>query len=270
MPLGLAVLLGSTLVFLDLPLVVIMLFSFNSSKSLSDFTGFSFRWYSQAATNPEVISALLLSLAVAALATAIAVVIGTLLSFGFVYGTRRIARPVEAVTLSTLVTPELATAVGLMTLFVTLQIPLSTITLVIGHATFTMVYVTVLVGNRLRTLDPGLEEAAADLGAGRLRVFGTVVLPQLRSAIAGAAALAFVLSFGDFVTSVFLTGTEVAPLPVRIYGMLRFGLTPEINAIGTTMVLLTVSIGVVGVWLQRAKTPRSTTRTAHYQSKEIR
>ena len=254
MPAGLAVLVGITLVFLDLPLVVIMLFSFNSSKSLSDLTGFSMRWYHQAATNPEVVSALLLSLVVAAAATVVAVVVGTLLSFGFVHGSRRIARPVEAVTLSTLITPELATAVGLMTLFVSLKVPLSTGTLIIGHATFTMVYVTVLVGNRLRTLDPGLEEAAADLGAGRLRVFRTVVLPQLRSAIAGAAALAFVLSFGDFVTSVFLTGTETAPLPVRIYGMLRFGLTPEINAIGTAMVLLTVSIGVVGVWLQRSKT----------------
>lgn len=253
MPAGLAIVVGAVLVFLDLPLVVIMLFSFNSSKSLSDFEGFSMRWYSQAAGNPEVTSALLLSLGVAAAATALAVVIGTLLSFGFVYGSRRITRPIEAVTLSTLITPELATAVGLMTLFATARVPLSTTTLVIGHATFTLVYVTVLVGNRLRTLNPSLEEAAADLGAGHTRVFATVVFPQLRSAIAGAAALAFVLSFGDFVTSVFLTGTEVAPLPVRIYGMLRFGLTPEINAIGTTMVIVTVSIGVVGVWLQRSK-----------------
>lgn len=269
MPAGLAVIVGFTLVFLDLPLLVIMLFSFNSSKSLSDFTGFSIRWYHQAATNPEVISALLLSLVVAAAATAVAVAIGTALSFGFVYGSRRLARPIEAVTLSTLITPELATAVGLMTLFVTLKVPLSTGTLIIGHATFTMVYVTVLVGNRLRTLNPALEEAAADLGAGRLRVFRTVVLPQLRSSIAGSAALAFVLSFGDFVTSVFLTGTEVAPLPVRIYGMLRFGLTPEINAIGTAMVLLTVSIGVVGVWLQRSKSLPARTKTVRTNTKEM-
>lgn len=255
MPAGLVAVVAVTLMFLDVPLAVIVLFSFNSSKSLSEFTGFSGRWYAQAASNPEVISALGLSVFVAAAATALAVVLGTLLSFGFVYGSRRVTRPIEAVTLSTLITPELATAVGLMTVFTTIRVPLSTMTLVIGHATFTLVYVTILIGNRLRTLDPRLEEAAADLGAGRLRRFGTVVFPQLRSAVAGAAALSFVLSFGDFVTSLFLTGTEIAPLPVRIYGMLRFGLTPEINAVGTAMVGLTVVVGVVGVWLQVRRIP---------------
>lgn len=255
MPIGLAAVLAATLVFLDLPLVVIILFSFNSTKSLSDFTGFSLRWYQQAAGNPDVVSALLLSIGVAAAATLIAVVLGTTLAYAFVYGNRKVTRPVEATAISTLITPELATAVGLMTLFATIALPLSTVTLVIGHASFTLVYVTVLVGNRFRTLDPALEEAAADLGAGRVRAFCTVVLPQLRSAIAGAAALTFVLSFGDFVTSVFLSGSDIAPLPVRIYGMLRFGLTPEINAVGTAMVGITVLLGVVGVWLQRSKAP---------------
>ncbi|WP_231991977.1 ABC transporter permease [Mycobacterium sp. ACS4331] len=257
MPLGLAVLLGLTLVFLDLPLLVIVLFSFNSSKSLSDLAGFSLRWYEQAFGNPEVMSALGLSVLVASSATVIAVCLGTALSYAFVHGSRCVTRPIEAVTLSTLITPELATAVGLMTLFVTLQIPLSTATLIAGHATFTLVYVTLLVGNRLRTLDPRLEEAAADLGAGRVRVFVSIVVPQLRSAVAGAAALAFVLSFGDFVTSVFLSGTEVAPLPVRIYGMLRFGLTPEINAVGTTMVGITVALGLIGIYLQRTRVSAS-------------
>lgn len=257
MPVGLMLVLAVTLVFLDLPLVVIVLFSFNSSSSLSEFEGFSTRWYRQAAENPDILAALGLSLTVAAAATVIAVVLGCLLSYAFVHGRRRVTRPVEAVAMSTLVTPELATAVGLMTLFTTAQLPLSTLTLIIGHATFVLVYVTVLVGNRLRTLDPRLEEAAADLGAGRLRTFATVILPQLRSAIAGAAALSFVLSFGDFVTSVFLSGTEIAPLPVRIYGMLRFGLSPEINAIGTAMIVLTVLLGVTGLWLQRSR--RSTT-----------
>ena len=267
MPVGLAVLLAATLVFLDLPLAVIVLFSFNSSSSLSEFDGFSTRWYQQAAGNPDILAALGLSLTVGAAATVIAVALGCLLSYGFVYGRRRVTRPVEAVAMSTLVTPELATAVGLMTLFTTAQLPLSTATLIIGHSTFVLVYVTVLVGNRLRTLDPRLEEAAADLGAGRVRTFATVILPQLRSAIAGAAALAFVLSFGDFVTSVFLSGTEIAPLPVRIYGMLRFGLSPEINAIGTAMIVLTVALGVAGLWLQRARktpaTPKPSSRQRH-------
>lgn len=252
MPGWLAATVVATLVFLDLPLVVIIAFSFNSSKSLSELDGFSLRWYAQAATNPEVVSALALSLLVAAASTAVAVLLGTGLAYAFARGPRRVVRPVELVTLTTLITPELATAVGLMTLFATVALPLSTTTLIIGHATFTVVYVTILVGNRIRTLDPALEEAARDLGADRRRTFVTIVVPQLRSAIIGAAALAFVLSFGDFVTSVFLTGTDVAPLPVRIYGMLRFGLTPEINAVGTVMVLFTVLIGIAGIWIQRS------------------
>lgn len=252
MPGWLAAIVVATLVFLDLPLIVIIAFSFNSSKSLSELDGFSLRWYAQAATNPEVVSALALSLLVAAASTAIAVVLGTGLAYGFARGPGRVVRPVELVTLTTLITPELATAVGLMTLFATVALPLSTTTLIIGHATFTLVYVTILVGNRIRTLDPALEEAARDLGADRRRTFLTIVVPQLRSAIVGAAALAFVLSFGDFVTSVFLSGTDIAPLPVRIYGMLRFGLTPEINAIGTVMILFTVLLGVAGIWIQRS------------------
>lgn len=254
MPAHLIIVVLFVLLFLDAPLVVIMLFSFNSTKSLSEFTGFSTRWYEQAAANPDVVSALVLSMGVAAMAAAIAVCLGTALAYAFVYGPRRKTRVIEGMTLSSLVTPELATALGLMTLFTTLLVPLSTTTLVVGHATFTIVYVTVLVGNRLRTLDPSLEEAAADLGASRIRTLTTVVLPQLRSSIVGAAALAFVLSFGDFVTSVFLSGNEIAPLPVRIYGMLRFGLTPEINAVGTAMVVLTVVLGITGLWLQRSKT----------------
>lgn len=253
MPIGLVAVVGLTVIFLDLPLLVVMFFSFNSSKSLSNFEGFSMRWYQQALGNSEVMAALGLSVYVAAAATVIAVVLGTMLSFGFVYAARTVTRPIEAVTISTLITPELATAVGLMTFFATMQVPLSTTTLIIGHASFTLVYVTVLVGNRLRMLDPRLEEAAGDLGAGRIRIFVTIVLPQLRSAIAGAAALSFVLSFGDFVTSVFLSGAEAAPLPVRIYGMLRFGLTPEINAVGTAMVGITVALGLIGIWLQRGK-----------------
>ncbi|MDI6023185.1 ABC transporter permease [Leucobacter sp. UT-8R-CII-1-4] len=249
MPIWLGAILLFTLGFLILPLIVIILFSFNSSQSLSRLEGFSLRWYETAFGNPDVVASLGMSLGIAAGATALAVLIGTGLAWAFARGHKKATTPVEGLTLTTLITPELATAIGLLTLFAMVQIELSWLTVLIGHTTFALVYVTVIMGNRIRTMDRALEEAAYDLGASGLDCFRFVILPSILPAVLSAAALAFVLSFGDFVTSVFLTGSEISPLPVRIYGMLRFGLTPEINAIGSALTLVTVLIGILGVWL---------------------
>lgn len=249
MPWWLAVILSLTLVFLILPLIVIVLFSFNSSRSLSRLEGFSMRWYETAFTNPDVLASLGMSLGVAAGAMCASVILGTGLAWAFARGFKRVTRPVEGITLTTLITPELATAIGLLTLFTVAELELSWLTVLIGHTTFTLVYVTVIVGNRIRSMDRTLEEAAYDLGSSTFECFRYIVLPSLAPAVMSAAALAFVLSFGDFVTSVFLTGTDLAPLPVRIYGMLRFGITPEINAIGAMLTMVTILVGLLGVWL---------------------
>lgn len=249
MPLWLAVVLALTLGFLTLPLIVIVLFSFNGSRSLSRLEGLSFRWYETAFTNPDVLASLGMSVGIATATMCASVVLGTGLAWAFARGFKKVTRPVEGVTLTTLITPELATAIGLLTLFTMANFELSWLTIFIGHTTFTLVYVTVIIGNRIRSMDRALEEAAYDLGSSTYQCFRYVVLPALAPAVMSAAALAFVLSFGDFVTSVFLTGTDVAPLPVRIYGMLRFGLTPEINAIGATLTLITILVGLLGVWL---------------------
>ncbi|ADB50845.1 ABC transporter permease [Conexibacter woesei] len=247
-PRWLALVTGATLLFLSAPLVVIAVFSFNSSSSLSDFDKPSLRWYQTLAENDGIQESLVTSLTIAGATTLLALALGTGLAFAFTRGKKRVTRPIQATTLMTLVTPEIATAIGLLTLFTTMGVPLSTTTLILGHVTFALVYVTVIVGGRLQLLSRDLEEAGMDLGATELQTFRLVVLPQLAPALAGAGLLVFVLSFDDFVTSLFLSGTEVAPLPVRIYGMLRFGLTPEVNAIGTLMMVASVGLGVVGLW----------------------
>lgn len=259
MPWWLATILAVTLSFLIVPLAVIVLFSFNGSKSLSRLEGFSFRWYETAFTNPDVLASLGMSFGVATAAMCASVLLGTGLAWAFARGFSRVTRPMEGVTLTTLITPELATAIGLLTLFSVANFELSWVTVLVGHTTFTLVYVTVIVGNRIRSMDRTLEEAAFDLGSSAFQCFRYVIFPTLAPAIMSAAALAFVLSFGDFVTSVFLTGTDLAPLPVRIYGMLRFGITPEINAIGAMLTMVTIVVGLLGVWLS-TRTGRSRPR----------
>ena len=252
---------GLTLLFLALPLVVIVTFSFNSSKSLSSFESFSTRWYVESFTNEDVIASLTASITIALVTTLVAVALGSALAFAFVrHRQRRAVRTVESVSLMTLVTPEIATAIGLLLLFSTIGIPLSNWTVILGHITFSLMYVAVVVGASLRLVRTDLEEAARDLGATAPETLRLIVLPQVLPAVAGAAMLVFVISFDDFVTSVFLSGSEVAPLPVRIYGMLRYGLTPEVNALGTSMMLASVVIGLAGIWIvnRRTSTRQST------------
>ena len=135
-----------------------------------------------------------------------------------------------------LITPEIVTAVGLLLLFGQVKMELSTQTIILGHITFSISYVTVIVRARLSLLNREVEEAAMDLGATELGALRLVTLPALYPAIAASALLVFVLSFDDFVTSVFTSGAGTSPLPVRIYSLLRVGVSPEINAVGTTMI----------------------------------
>jgi ABC-type spermidine/putrescine transport system permease subunit II len=236
-----------------IPLVVVTLFSFNASESLSSFEGTSLRWYEQVFSSETIRESLWASIEIALVTTLIAVPLGTGLAFAFVRGRRKVVRPVEGVSLLTLVTPEIATAIGLLTLFSFVNTDLSKTTVVLGHVTFSLAFVMVVVRSRLVTIARDLEEAAMDLGASPLATFRLIVVPQLAPAIGGAALLVFVLSFDDFVTSLFLSGPDVSPLPLRIYGMLRFGLTPEVNAIGTIMMVLSIGIGLTGLWFTRRR-----------------
>lgn len=232
------------LAFLLVPVAVVAVFSLNSERSLVVMGSLDTRWYRQLAHDGDVLASLSYSLRIALAATAIATVLGTALAIGLRRASRVAARSTEAAILLRLVAPETATAVALLLLFTQLSIPLSTGTLLAAHVALTLAFVTVLVRSRLANLDAQLEEAALDLGATPLQAIRLVILPLIAPAIASGALLAFVLSFDNFITSFFATGIGTQPLPVRIYSMLRVGVTPEVNAIGVLMLaIVTLVLG---------------------------
>jgi spermidine/putrescine transport system permease protein len=249
---------GLTGLFLILPVIVVVVYSFNSQKSLTSFGHPSLRWYTGLVHDTAVLASIRVSLEVALVTTAVASVLGTLLAFGLSRSRTGWSRPTNAILLLTLVTPEIATATSLFLIYTTqLHVSLSIITITAGHITFSLVYVTVIVRTQLAGLRRETEEAARDLGCSEMQTLRLVVLPQIRAAVAGAALLVFVLSFDDFVTSLLTTGVGTPPLPVYIYGMIKFGLSPQINAIGTLMVAVTTVLGITGMFLLAVRSRRA-------------
>jgi spermidine/putrescine transport system permease protein len=243
--------------FLVVPVLVVVAYSVNSQKSLTSFGHPSLRWYTSLAHSPALLASVRVSLEVAVVTTVVATVVGTLLAFGLSRAATGWSRPANGILLLTLVTPEIATATSLFLIYTTLlHISLSVITITASHITFSLVYVTVIVRTQLAGLRRETEEAARDLGCTELQTLRLVVLPQIRAAIAGAALLVFVLSFDDFVTSLLTTGVGTPPLPVYIYGMIKFGISPQINAIGTLMVAVTTVLGISGMFLLAVRSRR--------------
>lgn len=250
-PLGLWAWTALVFVYLFAPIVVVVIYSFNAGRTLGVFDGFSLRWYRTFLNDQNVISSLRVSLEIAAVTTVIGTVLGTMLALGLMRTRSRASGIAGILMLLPLVTPEIVTAIALLILFTQAGVTLSLTTVFLGHITFSIAYVTVVVRGRLALLNPQVEEAALDLGATHLGALLRITVPALRPAIIGSALLVFVLSFDDFVTSYFTSGNGVSPLPVVIYGMIKYGVTPEINAIGTlmlaiTLVLLAVAFLVAG------------------------
>jgi spermidine/putrescine transport system permease protein len=246
------------------PIGIVVAYSFSSSKSLQVYGSLSLHWYRVFWGDVTLKHSLLASLEVAAATMAIATVLGTLLAFGLVRVRGRIGKPANVLMLLPLITPEIVTAVGLLLLFSRFHLTLSLRTVILGHVTFSISYVTVIVRARLSQLNREVEEAAMDLGATELNALRLVTLPALYPAIAASALLVFVLSFDDFVTSFFVTGNGVSPLPVRIFSLLRVGVSPEINALGTTMIAITllVALAAVPLVLWRGRAAKTAPRPA--------
>jgi spermidine/putrescine transport system permease protein/putrescine transport system permease protein len=245
--------------YLFVPILVVIIYSFNSTNSLQVFGGLSTRWYHAFWNDPQIKDSLVASFEVAAVTMVVATILGTLLAFGLVRARGRIGGSANILMLLPLITPEIVTAVGLLLLFGRVGTPLSLKTIILGHITFSISYVTVIVRARLSLLNREVEEAAMDLGATELGALRLVTLPALYPAIAASALLVFVLSFDDFVTSVFVSGAGTSPLPVRIYSLLRVGVSPEINAVGTTMIAITLFIALATLplllWRRRTEPP---------------
>jgi spermidine/putrescine transport system permease protein len=236
---------GLFFVFMFLPILLVVVFSFNNQRSLQRFTGFSFEWYTRFFQNESLTSSLRASIEIATVTMLVGTFLGTLLAFGLVRARTRWVGGANILMLIPLVTPEIVAGVSALLLFTQLGLRLSLLTIMLAHITFSISYVTVVVRARLAALHPEVEQAAMDLGASRIQTVWLVVLPALWPAILASALLTFALSFDDFVLSFFTTGESPQPLPVRIWSAIRFGVTPTINAIGTLM--LAISVFCIGL-----------------------
>jgi spermidine/putrescine transport system permease protein len=244
-PRFLRVFTGLFFAFLFAPIALVVLFSFNSTRSLQDFEGFSLRWYEQFFQSESLRDSLIASIEIALATMLIATVLGTMLAYGLVRARTRWSAAANVTMLVPLVTPEIVAGVSALLLFTQVGLELSLTTIILAHITFSISYVTVVVRARLTALSREVEDASMDLGATRWQTYRLVTLPALWPAVLAAGLLVFALSFDDFVLSFFTTGESPQPLPVRIWTQIRFGVKPTINAIGTFMLVVsTLSIGL--------------------------
>lgn len=241
--------------FLYLPILILVVFSFNESRLATTWSGFSFKWYVELFKDDSMLSAAWISLKIAFFSATAAVMLGTLAAMVM---TR--FKPFRGKTLfgalitAPLVMPEVVTGLSLLLMFVTLFSPLGLspkgmTSIWIAHVTFTMAFVTVVVSSRLADLDKSLEEAAMDLGANRLKVFFVITLPIIMPALMSGWLLAFTLSLDDVVISSFVAGPDSTTLPMKIFSSVRLGLNPKINALATLLVAVVSSAALIGWWI---------------------
>jgi putrescine transport system permease protein len=225
------------LAFLYLPIVILVIYSFNASRLVTVWGGWSLRWYHEFFHDGAMIEAGWMSLRVAATSATIATLLGTLAAVALSRGENFRGRTLfSGMLYAPLVMPEVITGLSLLLLFVAISAERGFWTVTIAHTTLTMCFVSVVVQSRLASLDRSLEEAAMDLGCGPMRAFLAVTLPLIVPAVAAGWMLAFTLSLDDLVIASFTTGPGSATLPIRIYSEVRLGVKPEINAICTLVV----------------------------------
>jgi spermidine/putrescine transport system permease protein len=242
--------------FLYIPIALLVVFSFNSSRLNIRWEGFSLKWYEALVQNRVLISAFENSLIVASSTMVLSTVLGTLGAWMLHRYRFPLRRGLGVLIFIPMVMPEVLMGVSLLVLFVQLlEIPLGFATLVIAHTTFCFPFVLVGVQARLHGLDPNLEEAAMDLGAPPLKAFWLVILPYLRPAIVAGALMSFTLSLDEYIVSVFTTGAQSQTLPLKVYGMAKVGLNPQLNALSTLFIAATFAVAIASQTLARRKTP---------------
>ncbi|MGW1419762.1 ABC transporter permease [Bradyrhizobium manausense] len=234
------------LAFLYLPILILVIYSFNASRLVTVWGGWSLRWYREFFADRAMIEASWMSLRVATTSATIATLLGTLAAVALSRGERFRGRTLfSGMLYAPLVMPEVITGLSLLLLFVALNAERGFWTVTIAHTTLTMCFVAVVVQSRLGSLDRSLEEAAMDLGCAPVRAFLSVTLPLIASAIVAGWMLAFTLSLDDLVIASFTTGPGSATLPIRIYSEVRLGVKPEINAISTLVIALIAVVIVI-------------------------
>jgi spermidine/putrescine transport system permease protein len=239
------------LLFLYAPVVVLVVFSFNASKLSARWTGFSLQWYSQLFADQALLSSAVNSLIVASVSTVLAGLLGLLAGLALERRPFPARDAFESLLLMPIVIPEIMMGVAMLLFFVMIRVPLSLMTMIIAHTIFNFPVVALIVRARLRKLNPRLEEAARDLGATPWEAFRRITLPLLMPGIIGAVLMAFTLSLDDFLISFFLAGVGSTTLPVRVYGMVKTTVTPEVNALSAELVRISMGIVEVATWVQR-------------------
>ena len=248
------------LAFLYLPIVILVVYSFNASRLVTVWGGWSLRWYSEFFNDRAMLEAAWMSLRVAMASATIATLLGTLAAVALSRGERFRGRTLfSGMLYAPLVMPEVITGLSLLLLFVALNAERGFWTVTIAHTTLTMCFVAVVVQSRLGSLDRSLEEAAMDLGCDPARAFVAVTLPLIVPAIAAGWMLAFTLSLDDVVIASFTTGPGSATLPIRIYSEVRLGVKPEINAICTLVIGLIAVVIVVASLVSKLTNARGET-----------
>jgi spermidine/putrescine transport system permease protein len=229
-----------TYAFLYIPVLVLVVMSFNESSLPFKWTGFSTRWYGELFQNEEVLTGLVNTLIVAFGSTILSVILGTLLAIGVHRHVRN--RFLDALSLGPAIAPDIIMAIGLLALYSTIGLTLGLHSVLLSHVVFGSAFVAAVVKARLNHMDPSLEEASEDLGATKAETFFRITIPGLMPGIVAGALLAFTLSLDEFVIAFFTNGPATPTLPIVIYSMVRFGVTPELNALAAILLLVTFTV----------------------------
>ena len=244
---GSKIILTLTMLFFYLPILYIIVFSFNDSRSLTKFSGFSLRWYEKMFADSTMMEAVLYTVIIAVIATVVATVVGTITAIGLSKSRKVVQKMVERINDLPVMNPDIVTAISLLMFFSVLTVKKGFGTLLIAHIMFCIPYVMLSVTPKLRSLDPNLIDAAMDLGATPFQALTKVIVPQIKPGIVSGALIAFTMSFDDFVISYFTTGNGVNNISILVYTMSK-RVNPSINALSTIVILLiTLVLGVVNI-----------------------
>ncbi len=231
--------------FLYIPMIILIIFSFNESKLVTVWAGFSTKWYGELMQNEAFLNAAWVTIRVAVFSSTLATILGTAAAYVLVRGGRFFGRTLfSGMIYAPLVMPEVITGLSLLLLFIGIGLDRGILTIVLAHTTFSMCFVSVVVSSRLVTFDKSLEEAALDLGCSPAQAFRLVTLPIIAPAVISGWLLAFTLSLDDLVIASFTSGPSATTLPIKIFSAVRLGVSPEINALSTLMIAV-VTVGVI-------------------------
>jgi spermidine/putrescine transport system permease protein len=236
--------------FLYFPIVALVAFSFNDSKRNITWQGFTFKYYVQAYHNQALHDAFINSMIIAFTSTVISTVLGAMLGLALYRYRFPLKGPFEGLVHLPIVIPEICMAVAMLSFFALLGIPLGLFTITVSHIAFSFPFVAVVVRSRMAGFDESLEEASRDLGASPWQTFWNVTLPYMVPGVVAGALLAFTLSLDDFVITFFTSGPGSTTFPVKIYSMVRFSVTPEVNAASTVLILVTLTVTLVAMIIQ--------------------